>query len=384
MRNWQIVQNILDSLHSLYLKFRHAAPALFFFVLFILIFQSPKVFGGSVVAGVPTPVKVVFDGQEKSFMATQNTIEGALVQGGIDLRTNDITEPPLKTNLTGQRIEINVIRALPVLISDNNQEYLAYSAYTNELDILKQLKIEIYPEDKVSSELILDPADENAVGQKVIIMRAPVYKIFVDGTEKSVRSWSQNVTEVIKKSGVILGPQDQISPSVSMTLNPGQDIIITRINEFDMSIDEEIPFETVNRGDASVPFGQKRVTQEGINGVIKKTYHVVYKNGQEVSRWLIGSELITPKQNKIIASGIITGRANFGYYSGMVTSFYKGMTGRYLLVTNLANGRQVKVRIIGSGPFNGPILDLGVEPFKAIGGNISSGYIPQVSVQLVN
>jgi hypothetical protein len=149
-------------------------------------------------------------------------------------------------------------------------------------------------------------------------------------------------------------------------------------------VNESIPFETVYQGDASVPFGQKKVTQEGINGVIKKTYHVVYKNGQEVSRWLIGSELITPKQNKIIALGIITGRANFGNYSGMVTSFYKGMTGRYLLVTNLANGRQVRVKIIGSGPFNGPIMDLGIEPFKAIGGNISSGFIPKVSVQLVD
>jgi rare lipoprotein A (peptidoglycan hydrolase) len=68
----------------------------------------------------------------------------------------------------------------------------------------------------------------------------------------------------------------------------------------------------------------------------------------------------------------------------MTTSFYKGMTGHHLLVTNLSNGKQVTVAIIGSGPFNGPLMDMGTEPFQAIGGRLSDGFIPQVSVQLLD
>lgn len=384
MGKWQLIDNLINSLHYIYLKYKHSTLVLFLFVLFFAISCSSMVFTDKVVAGVATQIKVSYDGKEKSFTATQNTIAGAMEQGNIPFGKYDITEPPLDTHLNGESIKVKVIRALPVLISDNNQEHLAYSAYTSEKDILKQLDITVYPEDKVSSELITDPVDENAVGQKVIIERAPVYTVQVDGREILVRSWSTNSKEVIAKGKIALGPQDIISPSATSTLTPGQDIIVTRINEFDVSTNESIEYDTINRTSSNIAFGKSVVTQAGINGTMKKTYHVVYKNGAEVERTLMGSAVVSPKQDKIVTSGVIIGRANFGYYSGMVTSFYKGMTGRYLLVTNLANGKQVKVKILGSGPFNGPLMDMGTEPFQAIGGSLSSGYIPSVSVQLVD
>lgn len=280
--------------------------------------------------------------------------------------------------------KIRVIRALPVLISDNNQEHIAYSAYSDATDILNQLKIHIYPEDKVSAELITDPADENAAGQKIIIDRAPIYTIQVDASEKIVRSWSKDVLTVIKKVGVVLGPQDLVDPPLDSVLTPGQTIVITRINVFDENETDAIPYEIKSQTSTNVPFGQSRVTQAGINGTMENTYQVVYKNGVEVSKVLIGSETLTPKQDELVTTGILIGRANFGNYAGMVTSFYKGMTGHYLIVTNLANGEQVRVEIIGSGPFNGPLMDMGTAAFEAIGGSESSGYIPNVSVQLAD
>ena len=204
-----------------------------------------------------------------------------------------------------------------------------------------------------------------------------------DGKEKIVRSWSHIIMDIITKSNTKLGPQDIIEPGLQTYVSTGGNIIITRINEFNESKNESIPYDTIYNGSSSIPFGESRVTQAGLNGTMKKTYHVVFRNGVEVTRDLIGSVVTRSEQNKIITAGVLIGRANFGYYSGMVTSFYRGMTGRYLLVTNLDNGRQVKVRIIGSGPFNGPLMDMGTEPFTAIGGSLSSGYIPQVSVQLV-
>lgn len=102
---------------------------------------------------------------------------------------------------------------------------------------------------------------------------------------------------------------------------------------------------------------------------------------------LIKSETVTKKQDKIVQTGVEIGRANFGYYSGNVTSFHSAtysMVGKYLLVTNLDNGKSVKVRIIGSGPFNGPLMDMGTAPFQAIGGSLRDGYLPNVSVKLIN
>jgi hypothetical protein len=54
-------------------------------------------------------------------------------------------------------------------------------------------------------------------------------------------------------------------------------------------------------------------------------------------------------------------------------------------VEGCAADAQVGVIIAaGAGPFNGPLMDMGTEPFQAIGGRLSDGFIPQVSVQLLD
>jgi len=270
------------------------------------------------------------------------------------------------------------------VIWDDAKKILVKSTSLEPIEILAQNNIKTYPEDVVSTDIILDPVTDGGIGQKIIIKRAPVFYVSVDDTIKEVRIWDSSVAEIIKKSAVVLGPKDQIKPPQEIVVTPGTIIIITRVKEADIDVYEDINFNVISKGSTSVAFGQKQIIQEGKKGQLKKTYHVTYQNGVEVSRWLSGSVVTVPKQDKIIANGIITGRANFGYYSGMVTSFFRGMTGHHLLVTNLSNGKQVTVKIIGSGPFNGPILDMGTKPFQAIGGKLSDGYISSVSVQLLD
>lgn len=278
----------------------------------------------------------------------------------------------------------DITKTFHTVLWDDNKRMIVESTTLDTNEILNQNNIKVFPEDIITTDLVMDPVIDGGAGQKIMIKRAPVYYVKADDVIKDIRIWNPLVSEIIKKSEFIIGPKDQISAEMSSLLTPGTTIIITRIKEADIESFEDIPFETINRGDASVSFGQKKVIQEGSLGKLKKTYHVIYKNGVESNRWLLSKEIVTAKKDKIIANGIITGRANFGYYDGMVTSFYKGMTGHYLLVTNLANGKQVKVKIIGSGPFNGPLMDIGTEPFQMIGGKLSDGYLTNVSVQLVD
>lgn len=267
----------------------------------------------------------------------------------------------------------------------DNERMLLRSTSINRDEILSENNIIVYPEDKVTTELILDPVTDGGAGQKIIIKRAPVYHLLADGKTIDIRTWDSAVSAVIEKSALPLSPKDIVSPSKEEKITPGTTIVVTRINEADIEITEDIPFNIVRKGDPGVPFGQDKVSQAGVTGKLVKTYRVTYKNRVEVARRFIKKTTTVSKKDKIIASGVVLGRANFGYYTGMVTSFYKsGYQGRYLLVTNLSNGKQVKVKIIGAGPFNGPILDMGTEPFQAIGGRISDGFIPSVSVQLVD
>jgi uncharacterized protein YabE (DUF348 family) len=374
----------LDKLYYFCGKARYAFLAVFVLTIMFSSFVSHRVYGDSVVGTVETKISVNVDGKTKNIVTTQNTIAGALVQNRIELDKYDISKPPLDTYLSGKATSITITRALPVLISDNGQSWQAKSAYSDPSDILKQLAVEIYPEDKISAELILDPAADGAVGQKVIIERAPVYTVYVDDTTKVLRSWTKTVGEMLDQKGITLGLNDTVEPDISTLLTGLSEITITRINFADIEELVTIPYNTLYKIDLTMDLTSSRVGQEGVLGKVNKSYRVEYRNGVEVSRIVTNSETITGVQDKVVYKGAEIGRANFGYYDGMVTSYYRGWTGKYLLVTNLDNGKQVKVRIIGSGPFNGPLMDMGTEPFQMLGGTLSGGFLPNVAVQLAD
>ncbi|MDD5693067.1 MAG: G5 domain-containing protein [Patescibacteria group bacterium] len=279
------------------------APAIFFLVFLTVLLNSNSVFGEGLVASVETPVTIKYDGKTKNLVVTQNTIGGAIEQARLSLGQFDITDPPSGTLLTGQKQSITIVRALPVLISDNNQEHLAYSAYTNENDILKQLNIVIYPEDRVSSNLIMDPADENAAGQKVSIERAPVYKIKVDGGEQIIRSWGKTIGEVLNGK-VSLGKLDIVEPGVSSSSYEVQAISITRINVAEVNETVTIPFTTEARKDYNLYKGQTRVLNEGENGQKQQTIRITYQNGIEISRVVLSSETTKAAINEVISQGV--------------------------------------------------------------------------------
>lgn len=331
-----------------------------------------------------TRIIINYGGKKLDFFSTKGTLSDALEERGITLFPQDKTTLALNEKLTGKAVKGAIDRSLPITIFDGYLKLQGRSTATDPYVILADNHIKIWPEDKISTDLILDPVTTGAAGIAVRIERAPIYYVSIDGKTLEVRSWDPGVSKIISLSKANVNTPDEVSPARGESLLPGNTIVITRVNEVDIPISSEIAFETKNTTSNAVPFGKSQVIQAGINGTLQKTYHVVYKNGIEVSRWLVSSAITKAVQHKVVARGSISGRANFGYYSGMVTSFYQGYKGHHLLVTNLQNGKQVTVEIIGSGPYNGPLMDMGTEPFKAIGGALSSGYLPSVSVVLLD
>lgn len=294
----------LDKLHNFYGKARYAFLAVFVLVVLFSTTISGRVYGDSVVGTVETKITLHVDGETENFITTQNTIEGSLAQNNISLSKNDITEPPLDTYLGGGSVEVTLIRAVPVLVSDNGQSWAATSAYTQPHDILKQLAVEIFPEDRISADLILDPAVEGAIGQKVTIERAPVYTIYVDDEVRTVRSWVTNVGELLVEKGITLGVNDIVDPGKTASLAGLTEVTITRINFADIEEIVSIPFQTESKNSYDMYKGQTKVTQVGIDGSKSQSVHVVYHNGIEISREVIASTVITNPQTKITLVGV--------------------------------------------------------------------------------
>ncbi len=309
----------LDILHGFYGKAKFAFLIVFSFSIVFLSLISHSAYGESVVGTVQTRLAVKIDGKTQNITTTQNNIDAALKQNNIDLAQNDITEPPLNTYLGGKTINVNVIRAIPVLITDGNQSWAGKSAYTQPFDILKQLDVTIYPEDKVSAELILDPAAVGLVGQDIIINRAPVYTIYVDGETKVVRSWANTIGDVLN-GNVTLGQRDIVVPSVDQKAISGE-ITITRINVFDTDEVNPIQYQTVYDDNYYLAQGKTNTVTAGVNGSKSQTFRVTMKDGIMVDKTLLTESILQGPVTAVIERGKMPSNSPFfrsDYWDWMV------------------------------------------------------------------
>lgn len=192
---------------------------------------------------------------------------------------------------------------LPVLIFDEQKKVIGKSSGGAPEFILKENNVKIYPEDRITTSLILDPVTDGGAGEKIVIKRAPVFNIEVDGSVLVVRSWAKSIGEVLK-GRVSLGAKDIIEPSLNSIAIPGE-IKITRINVIETEETASIPFETYEKPDYFVAKGTMRVTTKGINGQKLKKFRVRYKNGVEESRTLLSESIVKKPTTEVVKKGFM-------------------------------------------------------------------------------
>jgi uncharacterized protein YabE (DUF348 family) len=366
------------------------------FFLVLLLFSPIVFFGYQSVRGSydtrvkESKLKIEYGDEFISIKTNRLTLDDALEEAKLKIYEQDSVSLPLDFKLMGGDYEIKIQRSLPIIIDDDGEMLRGRTLFSEPEKILEQNNITYWPEDVLSTELILNPAGTGNVGRLVKIKRAPVFYVKVDRKVKEIRSWDRSVGEIIKKSGTKINPNDIVSPPIDVTLANGANIIITRINYADITKKESIPYTTSYRGTTTIGLGETKVAVRGVIGTKKLVYRVTYKDGEEVSRALKSSTVLKSKIDAIILRGAVTGICKWGpYYENnfgpYTTSFhYPGYVGRYALVTNLANGKSVRVKIVDVGPTNG-LLDLSTTAMREIGGSLATFYgsIPNVMVQLL-
>jgi len=371
---------------SLFKLIKRTELLLFIFILPILLSGGRAVKGNYVVGGVESKISLYYDEEFYNFTTFKTILFDAVTEQGFKIYEQDIFSISRDTELKGGEYEVNIVKSLPVVISDEGEHIIGRTVYSKPEKILEQNNIKYWPEDKLSIELITDPINQGGVGQLVTIKRAPVYNVRVDGKIKEIHTWDNLVSNIVEKSETKLNPNDIVKPGLKEFVGDGSTITITRIEYAEATETKAVPFTTIYKGTTTLAFGATKVSQSGINGQKKLTYKITYKNGEEVSRILIASTITRAKQDAVVLRGAVTGKASYvsaGIYPSMSTAF-RGYMGHYLLVTNLNNGKRVKVKVVDYGPKlgTGRIIDLGEDAFAAIG-DPDSGGLHNVMVELL-
>lgn len=290
---------------KIYRRFSAWVNSLALFSLFLPVFSfASPIIADDVVSNLKTDLTVMHDGQKSSFSTERMYLSGALLDSGIYLSEKDVVFPGKETVLKGGEVTVEVKRALPFLVSDQGKETVVMSGYSDPLDILKQNNFTIFPEDRLNTVLIEDPFKEGSAGQKIIIERAPVIFVKVDGETKEFRAWDKTVGDLLKEKGVLIGNKDQIEPDISNITRDKMEITITRVAESEVTETETVDFSEKVIEDVNTFIGKDYLKQSGVNGTKEKTYKLISKDGVLESKTLIGSTILKEPIQQIRVKGV--------------------------------------------------------------------------------
>jgi uncharacterized protein YabE (DUF348 family) len=215
----------------------------------------------------------------------------------------------LVTGLAGAAREIRII-------VDNEVMAVAAAPALRVGDVLKQAGVELRDGDKVTPQI-----SERVRGRGVItVTRAVPIELTVDGSEVRLRSTGPMVKHVLAESGILLRPEDKVSPGMEAGLTPGMNIKVTRVTSEVVVRQVRIPYRTEERPDSGMDRGESEVIKQGIEGLREEEVRVTYEDGKVVNEAVLSSRVLREAVSRVVKVGtrnpirtLLTSRGAFRY-----------------------------------------------------------------------
>jgi uncharacterized protein YabE (DUF348 family) len=277
-------------------------PVLTFLTLFFMTAIGLVLFNGQAVK--PDDLHVVsltVDSQKQTLPTRAQTVKELLQKQNIEINEQDIVEPALDTKILEDNFSINVYKARPVTIEDNGRKITVLSAYQDPRTIAEKAGITLAPEDGIVQAPVSDISKQDIIGENLAIDRAINVQLNLYGTIVQVKTREDTVKGLLDSKNITLSTDQQVFPAPNTKLTPNANIVVANAGKKVEVIEEAIPFETETRTDPSLPAGESKVIQEGVNGKKVVVYEVT-QDGTAAKTPLQQFESLTPIK-KIVSKG---------------------------------------------------------------------------------
>lgn len=159
------------------------------------------------------------------------------------------------------------------------------------------------------------------------------------------------VQQALDTAKISIGQLDRLDPSAYTTLKDGVKVSLVRIRE-DFKVEQSvIPFEHQLLRNESMPEGQSRLVQPGVNGLQETTYRYLYEDGKEVSTSAVKVVVIKAALPEIMMIGT---QSPFGSYPVPGKLVYL-MNGNAWLIEGTTGNRRP---IVTTGDLDGSVFSL--------------------------
>ena len=168
----------------------------------------------------------------------------------------------------------------------------------NVSDALEQTGCSVGETDKINKPIHAEIEDKD----DIVVKRGKQITIKSEAGEQVVNITTANKEDALVEAGYLPNEFAEINTN-GETLADSDTIEVVSLGTQNETTESETAFTTEYVEDDSLPRGETRVVSEGQNGIKAVTSKVTYKNGEEISREVIGEDIVTPVKNRVIAKG---------------------------------------------------------------------------------
>ncbi len=261
------------------------------------------------IRSVDTDTRIViisYDKQQRVVPARPQSVGSLLKKLGIVINRGDVVEPELSTRIVQDNFRINVYRAVPVeVVNDDGTTKYSFSAATTPRSIAAQAGVTVYPEDSVVAQPVTNFLKQGSVGEQVVVHRSTPINLNLYGTAAPTRTLAKTVGGLLKEKGVKLVHGATVEPAPSTPLSANMQVFVLAEGVSVVTQSETIATPVQQIKDANLTLGSQAVRQYGSPGMQLVTYQIVVDptTGQETSRSIIQSVVTQNPVTQIVAIG---------------------------------------------------------------------------------
>lgn len=236
----------------------------------------------------PKLVIISHEGEQQVVSSKADTVGSLLKRLNITLGESDVVEPMLTTKIDQEQFRINIYRAVPVqIVDEDGKRTFTFSAAKTPRSAAQQAGKVLFPEDRVTTNPVDDFVRTGAIGEQIMIERATAVNVDLYGTPVVLRTHAANVAGLMKEKGIKLTKNDTISVPANTPIAPNMQLAFLRTGTKVETATEQIatPVQTIN--DPNLAYGTTAIRQAGAPGEQVVTYEIQLVNNVETGRKII-------------------------------------------------------------------------------------------------
>jgi uncharacterized protein YabE (DUF348 family) len=328
-------------------------------------------------------VTVSVDGRASTIVTRAGSVGDLLAAEGVVLHPGDRVVPPVSSALR-EGMPIHIVRAFPFTLDVDGTVTHPHTTFHSMRDVRREFRIR--------KALVRTDGGGRIARHSHLVFRTPHdVALVVDGAASALKAQTAlTVGELLAHRKVVLGPNDQVEPTVTTRLSSGLGIHVFRLSSDEVVETKIIPFPTQYRDDPNLAAGHLRTLVAGRNGTARVVSKVVRKDGTIVQWTELRRAVVQQPVPQVLARGTkasgtqkpppppVVGGGRY-FQSGTAT-WYQSHAGAgacahltlpfgtIVKIVNTANNRSAQCRVGDRGPeaWTGHIIDLNPDVFQQL------------------